>query len=369
MKKALYTYFGLLDLHEIDSPGHSLYQLGLLDELSYRYDIDKFDFHSYYPEELYIDREEATTFPDTPHGKVFNEYYSKLIDTDYLVLDAVLRNIKDHLYSKLFLKARFRNLSTLDKKWKDARDFELILDTAILSGYDKSDIIILDTDLSLSTKFIDLYDSQVTIIIPSIHINGISDRFLQSCISINTESKCYTNSAVYYGNIDTSNYKAGNNKSLILNEVLDATGFSSPKYVDDNSLTLICKPNDYVGWLGDRDPFIPVIKNIHRSRRSDIFSELEQSSIMINVTKDKYNDVRFIPARIYEALIFGLIPISYKFKWLSSVFSFETIEDYREILYYLYDIEHDDKIAAYKRFVQDYRKYSDSMIINYNYKY
>ena len=50
MKKSLYAYFGLLDLHNIDSPGHSLYQIGLVDSLRESFGEEKFDFYSYYPE-------------------------------------------------------------------------------------------------------------------------------------------------------------------------------------------------------------------------------------------------------------------------------------------------------------------------------
>ena len=50
--KSLYAYFGLLNLHTIDSPGHSLYQIGLMDSLRQTFGIDQFDFFSYYPEDL-----------------------------------------------------------------------------------------------------------------------------------------------------------------------------------------------------------------------------------------------------------------------------------------------------------------------------
>ena len=42
----------------------------------------------------------------------------------------------------LYLKARFRNLSTLAKKWKDAHEFELIICAAIEAGYKKESIVI-----------------------------------------------------------------------------------------------------------------------------------------------------------------------------------------------------------------------------------
>jgi len=54
--KSLYTYFGLLDLHSIDSPGHSLYQLGLIDSIANHFGQEKFDFLSYYPSDIIPER-------------------------------------------------------------------------------------------------------------------------------------------------------------------------------------------------------------------------------------------------------------------------------------------------------------------------
>ena len=46
--KNLYAYFGLLGIHQVDSPGHSLYQLGLIDSICESYGECKFDFYSFY---------------------------------------------------------------------------------------------------------------------------------------------------------------------------------------------------------------------------------------------------------------------------------------------------------------------------------
>jgi hypothetical protein len=346
--KSLYAYFGLLDLHNIDSPGHSLYQIGLVDSLRESYGEEKFDFYSYYPEEV-INSADLVGFPDTELGKLFHKYRTDLFDKPIHNIDEVLQMISEKKYSKLYLKARFRNLSTLSKKWKDALDFERIIKCAVAAGYSKDQIIILDTDLSLSDKFIEFSRDLLTIRIPSIHFPGISRSFLNDCVSIHQKSNSIRKESVFYGNIDTSKYKSGNSKSTILLDTLNLVR----EYNEDHTLLLICKANDY-------DKFITNQFNTYHFNREDrlnIWRVLESSKIMINVTKDKYDTVQFIPARIFEAMIFGMIPVSYKFDFLCPAFSFNTIEDLQEIYEYLFECNESDLKKAYLHFINSYNKH------------
>jgi hypothetical protein len=350
--ESLYAYFGLLELHDIDSPGHSLYQLGLLDSISKNFGDSSFDFYSYYPDPV-IKNSIRSEFPNTELGKVFNKYQKKLISNEQdISLDQVLEKIKNKQYCTLYLKARFRNLSTLSKKWKDAKEFETIINVAISSGYPSSSIIILDTDLSLSELFTDKFSSQVTILQPSIDFPGISESFLEDCVSVNVKNyHTKEKSLVFYGNIDTSSYKSSNAKDPILLEALDSLSFKK----DDRllPLTIISKSADF-------SKFSDNTKCIERHHRCLIWDELENSTVMLNITKEKYNSNKFIPARIYEAMIFGMIPISYKFEFLSKTFSFETLEDLEEILIYLSECDSSDLIKAYLLFVSNYIKYANS---------
>lgn len=350
--KNLYAYFGLLDLHNIDSPGHSLYQIGLVDSISETFNCEKFDFYSYYPEDV-IKSADISGFPETPLGKLCTEYRKKLFDSPIHDVEVVIENIKSHKYSKLFLKARFRNLSALAKKWKDARDFERIVQNAIDSGYSKETIFILDTDLSLPESFHEKFAEKVTILIPSIHFPGISDRFLKECVEINSSSKIYQDhSSVFYGNIDTSKYKAGNAKNPILGEVIKWIEIVCD---DDSPLTLVCKESDYKGHEN-------VAVHVPRNDRSSIWKTLESSTMMINVTKDKYNMERFIPARIFEAMMFGMIPVSYKFDFLCKAFSFEDLDDFTEIYKYLRECDPQGLKQAYVHFVDSYVNYRNSCV-------
>lgn len=354
---SLYAYFGLVDLHKVDMPGHSLYQLGLIDSLSETYGDEKFDFFSYLPDDILNENTDTSShFPSDNLGKVFQEYYQKLISENYCPdLNEVLNKIAKKEYKKLWLKARFRNLSTLTKKWKDTLAFEKIVTAAIAAGYNANEIIILDTDLSLPGKFVQKYQGKLTFRIPSIDFKGISNRFLNDCIKVHKEDYLKYASIVFYGNIDTSNYKSGNEKSEILEECIKVL---QSEYMDnekgDESVILIHKASS--GLLSN-----PVTSHIYRDNRPEIWDALITSSIMLNVTKDKYNTQKFIPARIYEALIFGMIPVSYTFEWLSKTFSFNNTEDLLEIVKYLRELDHSEDIkSAYLHFVNDYRNHLKS---------
>lgn len=350
--KAFYAYFGLLDLHTIDSPGHSLYQLGLMDSLRVEYGVEKFDFFSYYPEELQKDFY-FCEYPETPLGKVFTDYYKQMVQAYCLQLEIVLDRIKNKEYTHLFLKARFRNLSTLTKKWKDAASFEKLISAAIDAGYSSDQIIVLDTDLSLPSSFYDTYSACVTVKVPSIHFKGISDRFLNDCVTVHKESDYLdrVKGAVFYGNINTSNYKSGNSKSEMLKDALGY--FFSRVECFGDELTIIAKPSDF-NEVGQGD-----VIGIYRSDRPAIWRTLQERLIMLNVTKEKYDQVRFIPARIYEAMIFGMIPVSYKFNFLSEAFSFNNIDDLNEIVLYLHECDEEDLRKAYLHFIKSYQEHAD----------
>lgn len=352
--KALYAYFGMLELHSIDSPGHSLYQIGLMDSIRESFDVNSFDFFSYYPEEVQKEHlnSEGRTYPVNPLGDLFEEYKNDMVE-QRVSLDQVLEKIKTQEYDRLFLKARFRNISTLQKKWKDARYFELIIEAAIEHGYAKEKIIILDTDLSLPDSFVKEYGHAVNIQIPSIDFAGVSNRFLLKCVEIHVGNYFRKNNTVFYGNIDTSSYKSGNSKSPILNDVLNWCEDRSDR---DRNFIVISKQKDLDGLCNNTH-------GVLRNNRRMIWEALQESLVMINVTKDKYDERRFIPARIYEAMIFGMIPVSYKFNFLCETFSFLNLDDLLEIIKYLNDCDHEDRKKAYLHFIDSYLRYAKSISI------
>lgn len=348
--KALYAYFGLLRPHQIDSPGHSNYQLGLMDSIRSEFEVTRFDFFSYYPEEIITsEAAQVTNYPDTGLGQIFQQYLEEMVE-ERLGLEQVLENISKKAYSSIFLKARFRNLSTLRKKWKDARAFEKIIEVAVTAGYTPGEIIILDTDLSLSNEFKEKIKGVAKILIPSVDFPAISRGFLNRCVETNLSYFDKHKNIVFYGNIDTSSYKAGNSKSGLLGYVIN---HCENRYLEPYRFTVISKEKDLANLKESTNKIL-------RNNRFDIFTALERSLVMLNVTKEKYNDVGFVPARIYEAMIFGMIPVSYKFSFLCETFSFNSIEELDEILLYLEECEIEDLKTAYLHFIDSYLKWVES---------
>jgi hypothetical protein len=53
-------------------------------------------------------------------------------------------------------------------------------------------------------------------------------------------------------------------------------------------------------------------------------------------------------------MIFGMIPISYKFNFLCPAFSFDTLDDLHEIYAYLTECDQEGLEQAYKHFINSY---------------
>jgi hypothetical protein len=115
-----------------------MYQIGLVDSIKETYGEEMFDFYSYYPQDL-IESAGVKGFPSTPLGEVFSEFRKNLFDRPIHDIESVLKEISLRKYHRLYLKARFRNLSALSKKWKDARDFEQMIEFAVEAGYKKDE--------------------------------------------------------------------------------------------------------------------------------------------------------------------------------------------------------------------------------------
>lgn len=337
-RPALYAYFGELGIFNDDIPGHTFYQLGLLDSISSVYDINKFDFYNYLdgdlPNMAEVDQARPI-YPDDKIAEVFSAFTNQLIRNYRPTFDSVILGIKRHEYSKLFLKARFRNLSTLSKKYKDAYRFEHIIKTALAAGYTPSEIVIVDTDLSLSPEFIKhINDLGISRIIPSIDIPGIGIDFLNECLEVhkNNMKPKYPN-IFYYGNLSFANYKEGHSKNpiiiSIINSVDDIEMFNGSKF---EMVVATKKTEELVDYFNSNG-----LKNVdicHRTNRERIWNTYSQSLVSINVSKDLYLTEGFIPARVYESVIFGVIPVSYKLN-LHPAMEFDTVFDFFEICKFL----------------------------------
>jgi hypothetical protein len=333
---ALYSYFGQLGLFEDNIPGHTFYQLGLIDELSLTHDIGKFDFLNY------ADSDETYTvrpvFPNDLIGHVFETYSDSLIENYRIKFDQVIANVRSKKYAKLFLKARFRNLSTLEKKLRDAAKFEEIIKVALEAGYEPADIVILDTDLSLSTDFLKTIEAiGIKREIPSVTMKACSKRFLNSCLELfdakeKSANHKRPNHLTYYGNLSFENYKEGHSKDPIIREIIDRIDSVELFNGDKFTMTVAAKStSELENWIAEKTQS----RLCPRQNREEIWDSLLHSLVSINVSKNLYLKEGFTPARVYESLLLGVIPVSYKDPSLHPAMSFETADEFFEICKFL----------------------------------
>ena len=349
-RKSLYAYFGELGFFEEYIPGHTFYQMGLIDALTEKYDTPQVDFLNYIGDQ-YKNGSHLIARPKFSNdllGTLMDQYSDNLIDDYQASYPEVIERITNKVYSKLFLKARFRNLSTLQKKLKDALIFEDIILTALRSGYDPADIVIIDTDLSLSESFLQkIKDLGISREIPSITMPGMSRRFIESCLSIhehNDSPMIPTTNLFYYGNLSFDNYKAGHSKNTIINDIIESV--DSTKMFDGSPFTLTI--------AAKRDPKLeewikPMqgVSLVGREERESIWNRFQLASVSINVSKDLYLQEKFIPARVYESIIFGVIPVSYKWGQHPAM-TFDTVQDFWEICKFLAECSREDYFKILK---------------------
>ena len=337
--KSLYAYFGELGIFDTNIPGHTFYQIGLMDALSEKFETDQFDFLNYISDK-YTSGSIDPKFPEGELGSLMTQYSRKLINNYQISYPEVIEKIMNKEYDKLFLKARFRNLSTLQKKLKDAKIFEDIITTALSVGYSPENIVIIDTDLSLSESFLETIKVLgLSREIPSITMPGMSKGFINDCLQIHEKAQVNRPAnLMYYGNLSFDNYKEGHSKNPIINDIIQSV--DSAKMFDGTPFTMsVAAKNDISleNWIGQMDK----VSLIAREDRERIWEHFSFSMVSVNVSKDLYLKEKFIPARVYESIIFGTIPVSYKWGQHPAM-TFETVEDFWEICKFLAECSRKD---------------------------
>lgn len=349
---ALYAYFGYLGDFSTDIPGHTFYQLGLIDQLCLSHHVDKVDFYSYLSHDSIGAEQKSPIWPESPVTPVFERFTKERIRSYNLGFAKIMENIEKGRYEKIFLKARFRNLSTLTKQLTDAKQFELIITAAIQSGQ-ANKVVILDTDLSLEPEFVEFCKSQgISFEIPSIDYPNVSKDFIKACEKVwleETDRFERNNKVLYYGNISFGNYKAGHAKNPIVVDAIktaaDFKSFTGKKYE--------------VSVAGKLDQGIAAdfsekhVGLINRFDRANIWNEYASSTISLNISKDLYVDRGFFPARVYESLIFGAIPVSYKDYRIHEALGFTDLPKLEEILAFFKDSGPSDRASIYSKCISN----------------
>jgi len=349
---ALYAYFGYLGDFSTDIPGHTFYQIGLIDQLCNHHHIDKVDFYSYLSHDQVGEMHKSPIWPKSPVTPVFERFTKERIRSYNLGFAKVAENIEKGRYDKIFLKARFRNLSTLTKQLTDAKQFELLISAAIQTGQAHK-VVILDTDLSLDPEFVDFCKSHgITFEIPSIDYPNVSKDFIKACEKVwleETDRFERNDKVFYYGNISFGNYKVGHAKNPIVVDAIkgsaDFKSFTGKKYD--------------VSIAGKLDPTLAEsfqeknIKLIKRTDRTDIWNEYASSTISLNISKDLYVERGFYPARVYESLIFGAIPVSYMDNRIHEALGFQDLRKLEEILAFFKDSSSSDRASIYSKCISN----------------
>lgn len=332
--RVLYAYFGNLGIFKEDIPGHSFYQIGLLDAIREREGHDcKFDFYSYLP----VPETQDKLFPDDEIGLLNDKYFLEMIAEYRISFERVIDSIRNGRYSAIYLKARFRNLSTLAKGFNDAYQFETFIKEA--SGVPDLKIYVLDTDLSLPDEFLEAASEYgVKRIVPSIDMPGIGSNFLKDVMEIHTTKGLSKtrNQIMYYGNLDFKNYKAGHAKNPIIFDLINQ--LHSYRKFNGSGFSVI--------HAGKPAEGITVSRTINRTYRAEIWQEFSDSIASINISKDLYIDKGFLPARVYEAIMFGTVTVSFMDKTLHPSFGFTTVEQAIEQITYLSEIHADDYLKV-----------------------
>ena len=342
-KKALYTYFGYLGIFNTDIPGHTFYQLGLIDQLCKTHGVEKVDFYSYLSEDNIGRDFTDPVYPDERASCIFEKYTERRIDSYNPSLACVISAIEAGEYDKIFLKARFRNLSTLSKGLTDARQFEKIIKVACETGQAEK-VIILDTDLSLDPEFVEFCKGNgISFEIPSIDYPNISSNFLLDCSNMWLSGPRFDkiDDIFYYGNIAFKNYKSGHAKNPILPAALktiqDFRSFTGKSY----TLRVAGKVDQIIVDELDATHFI------NRGDREKIWQAYSNCGLVLNISKDLYLERGFTPARVYESLIFGAIPISFGDDRLHAALGFKDLTELTEILAFFKDSSPSDRAQLY----------------------
>jgi hypothetical protein len=349
---ALYAYFGYLGEFSTDIPGHTFYQVGLIDQLCLTHHVDKVDFYSYLSKDYVRSEQKSPIWPASPVTQVFEKFTEERIRSYDLEFAKVLENIEAGRYEKLFLKARFRNLSTLTKELTDARQFEEIINLAIKTGQaDK--VVILDTDLSLEPEFVEFCKSKgITFEIPSIDYPNVSFDFIKACEKVwleSTDRFSQNDNILYYGNISFGNYKAGHAKNPI---VVDAIQ-TSAKFKSFTGKSYKVAVAGKIDSSLESDFSESCISLVKRYNRAEIWSEYEKSTLSLNISKDLYLERGFYPARVYESLIFGSIPVSYGDYRIHEALGFKDLTKLEEILAFFKDSSPSDRASIYSKCISN----------------
>lgn len=306
MSDLLYCYWGNIGDHNLNIPGHPLYQVYFLESLKETFQTNKIYFYSFlknYDEQLKFfilskEREE-----------IFNSLNIEVVDLKKAIELAKSVDV-------VCLKARFRNKSRLEEKSYDALKFEKILESASKNKNTKPYVI--DSDGELNSKFFNDYDCRILTYFNNHEFYTQYDKSLEIQTVIPILSKNFK--------LSSKDRKIESDLVFIGNEGLKSSKLSGwlQRLSEENFNVVVngkWKSNAYTFKIYDR---------LHREQA---YQELMKTLSVLQVSKEKYATYDFLSPRVYESLICGVVPfIDIGYTYSTKFTCVESYVDLREKL-------------------------------------
>ena len=268
--RALYCYFGRMDDHNLDIPGHPLYQTFFLKALSKKFNVDKFDI--FYYNEL---NEVKNDFSILKKSR--ENFFNNKVRYNGMTLNKVLNN----KYDIVFMKYRFRNYSRLVNHSLDAYYFDLLYRKF------KDKVYIIDTDAEVRG----FYDNIITF---------FKNEYIYECNNIISMVPILKSDIL---NNTTIKIRRNNNFMFIGNEYFkrDLPVILEQLHKLNNKMDITVqgkwKSYDYLNVLD-------------RTKRIEGYTLLENSIASIHYSKQVYHEYEFMSPRIFESFLLGTIIFS-----------------------------------------------------------
>jgi hypothetical protein len=274
MSRALYCYFGRFDDHDLDVPGHPLYQLFFIKSLARKFGIKEFDIYFYdkYDRKLTICHSVLKEERSLIQHRLIRKYdigFDEAMDKDE--------------YDIVFLKYRFLNYSRIVSGSFDKLKFDKLYEQH------KSKAFIIDTDAEVKEPFdkiITLFASpdykyaDGAYVVPILPV--LKEDMLEA-VETDLEKKWQL---TFIGNEYFKERLPGTLKELELRIDLPIIVQGKWKQYD---------------WLK---------KIIPRVNRREGYETLKQSICTVQISKPSYLKYDFMSPRIFESLLLGTIAFS-----------------------------------------------------------
>jgi len=284
MRTALYCYWGAVGDHNLNIPGHPLYQLYNLEFLAKKFQIDKVYFFSFLKNKV-----EATT----DAAKFFIKEADRTQITSTLNIEVIgfgdaLKKVQE--VDVAFIKARFRNKSRLQERSFDALKFE-----ELLKKSEDSRTYVIDSDGELPIDFFNTYNGNLLTFFLD---HQFYDKYETAPADIATiapacvERFQKTSFALADKPIDIF---------FIGNEGLKQPRLSSwlNKAAEDQLEVAVQGK-----WKTNHS-----FQIYSRTDREIAYKQFEKTLATLQMSKPKYREFSFLSPRIYEAGIVGAVPL------------------------------------------------------------